>query len=155
MTKYITLLIFAITVLSCSSEKINLSPVYSNLENGSTLPTNDTSVIEKSDAIFYSSELTNQISTIPSFSDPSVNKEITNLKYNIKEYVYAIQAYNINGKDVALVNLEKSYKKIQRLRKSLKPDENEIINRYLVKIKSKITQIEATQPKSDSLSIKQ
>lgn len=138
------LLPVSLFVLSCTSEKLSLSPVY-NYPSGTEI--NYKNIKNTSTELFYASELTNQISTIPTFSNTGVNREISNLKYHIKDYVYALQERNPPARSHALKNIEKSYKKVQKLRPYLKEDENQTINRYLVRMKSNISQLEYLKEK--------
>lgn len=93
--------------------------------------------------IKYTAELTNTTSSFPKFSDEDVNKEISRLKFNVSEYVYAVKEFNRTGKEKAFYNYENSYKKIQRLRNRLSPDEQNILNRFMVNIKTNITLVES------------
>jgi hypothetical protein len=88
-------------------------------------------------------EITNLLSSFPKFSkNKSLNLEAASMIVNIQDYLYAVEAGNAPGKDRALKGFEKSYKKIQILRKNLTPDEDEVLNRYLVRIKTNINIIE-------------
>lgn len=136
--------------MSCSSEKITLSPVYESLsEKNDTSKRFPDTFTDKTGQVFYASELSSHISTFPKFKNTSLNKEVSVLKYNIKEYIYAVQAYNLVGQETALNNIEKSYRKIQGLRRYLNKTDDEVINRYLVRIKSNISQLESL--KKDSI----
>jgi len=135
-------LIICIIATSCHTEKITFSPVGGALTFNDPIPLNR-NFKEKSDIVFYSSELTNQISTFPKFQNSAVNDEVQNLKSHIKDYVFSLQEYKIEEKAKALSNVEKSYKKIQKLRGYLNADDNNIINRYLVRIKGTISKLEA------------
>lgn len=141
--KHIGLFSIIFFSISCSSEKISLSPMYNTgpvkTVDLSRIPRN---VKEKNQELFYASELTNQVSSFPKFKNDAMNKEVGNLKYNVKDYVYAVQEYNLVGRRKALNNIEKSYKKIQKLRVYLNPDDNETINRYLVRVKGNISKLE-------------
>lgn len=153
--KPLVYIILFLTLASCSTEKITFSPVSGTLDPlTEALPLNR-SLTGESDLIFYSSELTNQVSNFPRFKNSAVNDEVRNLKIYIKEYVYALQDYNLVAKNKALEKVERSYKNIQKLRKYLNQDEDNVINRYLVRIKSNITKIEAINNKPNSVSIKQ
>jgi hypothetical protein len=44
------------------------------------------------------SEISNIISTFPKFKNNGLNDEITNLKYSLQNYLYAIDANNSTGK---------------------------------------------------------
>ncbi|MDO5616968.1 MAG: hypothetical protein Q4G16_12300 [Cruoricaptor ignavus] len=151
--KVLNFLFVLIISVSCSTEKVTLSPMYdglafSNVNSGKAkISVNNLS--EKTGQVFYASELTAHVSSFPKFGNTALNSEVTNLKFYVKEYVYAMQAHNLVGQEKALYNLEKSYKKIQKLRKYLSTEDDEVINRYLVRIKSNVGQLEAL--KQDSL----
>lgn len=140
-------------VSSCSTEKLSLSPISETLNNSKAAPVNINTFpgkfTTKTGTDFYSAELSNQISTFPKFKNSALNAEVSKLKFYVKEYVYAVQAYNLVGQESAFYNIEKSYKKIQKLRKYLNTSEDEVINRYLVRIKSNISQLESL--KKDSI----
>lgn len=141
-----------VLAVSCSIEKVNLSPVTESFLTGQgQSKTIQTGYSTKKNLIIYSSEISNLIATFPKFKNEAVNKEVANLKYHLKEYIGAMEAYNINGLDRSYRKYEQSYKKIQSLRKHLKPDEDQVLNRYLVRIKTNITLLESNFPK-DSLS---
>lgn len=88
------------------------------------------------------SEISNLISTFPKFKNTGLNDEITALKYSLQNYLYAIDANNVQGKNRAIKDFEKSYRKIQKLRQHLDKDDDEVLNRYLVRLKTNITVIE-------------
>ena len=88
-------------------------------------------------------EITNLIATFPRFNNTAVDKEVFLLKEQLQNYLYAYEAYNLEGKNRALKNIEKRYKKIQQLRKFLNTDDDEVINRYLVRIKTNISTLES------------
>lgn len=138
------LLISASVLTACSSEKVTVSPLYDSFPNGnvfiSNFPNRDFN--DKKGEIYHASELVNNISAIPTFTNAPVNNEIQHLKTNVRNYIYALESYNVNGKKGAVEEIEKSYKKIQKLRKSLARDEDEVLNRFLVKIKSGIAALD-------------
>ncbi|WOC51393.1 hypothetical protein BPO_0746 [Bergeyella porcorum] len=103
----------------------------------------------KTTEVFYASELLSQISTFPKFQNSDLNQEVSLLKNNISEYVYAVQNHNLIRQEEYLYRIEKSYKKIQSIRKTLSPKDDEIINRHLVRIKSNLYQLQSI--KRDSL----
>ncbi len=148
-------LFFSIVVLgvfgSCTTEKINLSPI-SNLEENSKYQ--NTNFSERADLISYSSEITNLTSTIPKFSSDAVNKEVGNLKYYLKDYLGGLEVYNFRGMQKAHKNYQKSYKKLQGLKSYLNKDEAEVLNRYLVRIKTNMNTLE-NQQKKGSISTNQ
>ena len=88
------------------------------------------------------SEISNLISTFPTFKSNSINEEVTNLKYSLQNYLYAIESNNIAGRNRSIKSFEKSYKKIQKLRSGLGKDDDEVLNRYLVRLKTNISVIE-------------
>lgn len=155
MRPYIYLIIILTTLASCSTEKITFSPVGGNLSSLNSATPLNRNFKEKSDVVFYSSELTNQMSTFPKFKNSAVNEEVAVLKKYIKDYVYALQVYNIDEKAQALDRVERSYKKIQKLRNFLNSDDDNVINRYLVRIKSNIAKLESINNNSESISIQQ
>lgn len=132
-------------VVSCTSEKINLSPVSSIFSSQDTKEESQT--LEKkfdtaSQRIFRSSEISNLISTFPKFKNDGVNLEVSKLKSYLKVYLQADADYNKSAKEKALNNFENSYKKIQRLRKFLNSDDDDVLNRYLVRIKTNMALLE-------------
>lgn len=141
------MLLFA---LSCSVEKINLSPVSATV-SGEPSQNLTYSLSERKNLIFYSSEITNLIATFPKFRSDAVNKEVTNLKYQLKDYIGAMAEFNSKGLETSEKKFENSYKKLQKLRKFLNKDEDEVLNRYLVRIKTNISLLNSNIPK-DSLS---
>lgn len=155
MRPYIYLIIILTSLASCSTEKITFSPVGGNLSSLNSATPLNRNFKEKSDVVFYSSELTNQMSTFPKFKNSAVNEEVAVLKKYIKDYVYALQVYNIDEKAQALDRVERSYKKIQKLRNFLNSDDDNVINRYLVRIKSNIAKLESINNSSESISIQQ
>ncbi len=133
-------------ITSCATEKPNVSPLSTNFygearkadaeaESGNKFAININENV-------YAAEITNLISTFPKFKNSALNEEVNTLKYSLQNYLYAIDAGNNSGKNRTLKNIEKSYKKIQNLRKFLNKDEDAVLNRYLVRIKTNITFIE-------------
>lgn len=146
MKKLLFFGILITTISSCATEKLNLSPLTSNFysesknsdsrsESGKSFEIN----IKKN---VNASEISNLISTFPTFKSNSINEEITSLKYSLQNYLYAIESNNISGKNRAIKSFERSYKKIQKLRSGLATDDNEVLNRYLVRLKTNISVIE-------------
>lgn len=134
------LLIF---VTSCASEKFNASPLSSSLSEGGNLKNLEKKLEGSMLNNLNASEITNLIATFPNFKNEQVNKEVSKLKTSIQNYLYAFEAYNIQGKNRYLKQIQSSYKKIQNLRNKLDPDEDELMNRFLVKIKTNIAQLES------------
>lgn len=135
--------------LSCSAEKINLSPI-GTMSSSSEIYTYS----DRKNLIVYSSEISNLITSFPKFRNDAVNDEVRRLKYHLKDYIDAMGAYNINSLNTSQRNFEKSYKKLQKLRKYLNKDDDQVLNRYLVRIKTNMSFLESTISK-DSTAIPQ
>lgn len=134
----------AICILwSCVTEKSNTSPVAASvaIENKSNEGVDSSLKITENS---YAAEVTNLLSTFPVFSKKEVNDEVSVLKFSLQNYLYAIDAGNTRAKNKQLKSMEKSYRKIQKLRDSLSTDENDVLNRYLVRIKTNMAIIENT-----------
>jgi hypothetical protein len=145
--RYVLLISF-FALQSCAVEKYNLSPL-----NNSLTSSNDV-VYSKStefsiDKNINAAEISQLINTFPSFKNTAVDTQVSQLKIHLTDYLQALKANNIAGKIRSLDNIEKNYKKIQNLRKFLDADNNETLNRYLVRIKTNIAEIE-TLSKTDS-----
>lgn len=131
---------------SCASEKPNFSPLsnsfYSETKGSDSDrgPKNSIEINVKENV--NASEISNLIATFPQFKNNALNNEITALKYSLQNYLYAIDANNMQGKNRAAKDFEKSYKKIQKLRQNLKKDDDEVLNRYLVRLKTNVSAIE-------------
>lgn len=127
---------------SCATEKPNVSPLstsfYKTEAEGTSTESASINITEN----VYAAEITNLISSFPKFRNSAMNEEVSTLKYTLQNYLYAIDSKNFSGKNKSLKNLEKSYKKIQNLRKYLNKDDDEVLNRYLVRLKTNITFIE-------------
>lgn len=141
--KLFRLLLISMVLFSCSSEKVTLSPMYdaTKASEVSSAPL-VRQIKDKTGTAFYLSELSSNMSTMPKFSNSRLNQEVATLKFHMKQYIYDVQSYNLVGQERSLDQLERSYKKIQSLRGYLNPNDDEVINRYLVRIKSNIAQIE-------------
>lgn len=134
-----------LTITSCATEKPNVSPLSNSFYSDAKKTENEAGINSISINInenVNAAEITNVISSFPKFKNTAVNEEVNTLKYTLQNYLYAIDSGNISGKNKTLKNLEKSYKKIQKLRKFLKKDEDEVLNRYLVRLKTNVTFIE-------------
>lgn len=139
---YILLLLLA---ASCSAEKINLSPI-GTMSSSSEIY----SYSERKNLIVYSSEISNLITSFPKFKNDAINEEVGKLKYYLKDYIGAMESYNMNGLNTAQRNFEKSYKKLQKLRKYLNKDDDQVLNRYLVRIKTNMTFLESNISKDST-----
>lgn len=133
-------------ITSCATEKLNLSPLSNNFYSETKGSDSDRGAKKGFDINIKenvnASEISNLISTFPQFKNTGLNDEITSLKYSLQNYLYAIDANNSAGKNRAVKSFEKSYKKIQKLRQKLDKDDDEVLNRYLVRLKTNISVIE-------------
>ena len=147
---YILLLFF---IFSCTTEKINLSPLgeSSASVNGSL---NAYTFGERKSLIVYSSEITSLMGSFPKFRNEAVNNEVLILKSHLKDYIGAMTSYNLVAMEDSKIKFEKSYKKLQKLRKFLNSDEDEVLNRYLVRIKTNISFLNSTIPKDSASTFK-
>lgn len=135
--------ILLIIISSCATEKLNLSPLSNSFPSEAKGDSdNDKGININISENVNASEITNLISTFPKFTNTAVNEEVTSLKYTLQNYLYAIESGNKLGKNKRIKDLEKTYKNIQKLRKYLKKDEDEVLNRYLVRLKTNVTIIE-------------
>jgi len=125
---------------SCATEKGNTSPVATGITDKKANNGEDFSVKISENA--NAAEISNLLSTFPVFSKKDVNEEVSALKFSLQNYLYAIDAGNLKAKDKQLKGMQKSYRKIQKLRKSLTTDEDNILNRYLVRIKTNVAVLE-------------
>lgn len=76
------------------------------------------------------------------------------LKSSLTGYIDAMESYNMTALFQSQRKFEKSYRKLQKLRKYLNSDEDGVLSRYLVRIKTNISQLDNLIPK-DSLSTTQ
>ena len=65
------------------------------------------------------------------------------LKLSITDYVYAIKQENSLEKSNAYKKYTDSYKNIQTIKTQLSKDELELLNRFLVKVKTNISLIDS------------
>ncbi|WP_415325400.1 hypothetical protein [Chryseobacterium sp. MMS23-Vi53] len=142
------LLFFGVLIIitSCATEKPNFSPLSTSFYSETKGSDSDRGA-KKSIEInvkenVNASEISNLISTFPQFKNTALNNEITALKYSLQNYLYAIDANNLQGKNRSAKDFEKSYKKIQKLRQNLNKDDDEVLNRYLVRLKTNVSAIE-------------
>ncbi len=139
---FYTILIFS--VASCTAENVNISPATTNISAAlnSTSKTSVTSYSDRIDDIGYASEITNLCASLPKFSNKKVNSELGIFKYTLKEYIGALQAHNKIGMKRAYRDYEKAYKKLQTLKTQLNADEAYLLNRYLVLIKTNMSNLQ-------------
>lgn len=138
------LLIFSLGLSSCSTE----TGFYAENTFSSDLPLATERNVSP-ERISYSSTISNLVSTFPKFKNVAVNNQVRELKQNLTNYLYAIQTSNAKEKKKSLKSFEDNYKSIQKLRKHLKTDDDQVLNRYLVKIKTNVSLLEAVE-KSES-----
>lgn len=138
--------VLLLIITSCATEKLNLSPLSNNFYSETKGSDSDRGAKKGFDINIKenvnASEISNLISTFPKFKNNGLNEEVTSLKYSLQNYLYAIDANNSAGKNRAVKSFEKSYKKIQKLRQQLNKDDDEVLNRYLVRLKTNISVIE-------------
>ncbi|MCT2562931.1 hypothetical protein [Chryseobacterium herbae] len=138
--------VLLLIITSCATEKLNLSPLSNNFYSETKGSDSDRGAKKGFDINIKenvnASEISNLISTFPKFKNNGLNDEVTSLKYSLQNYLYAIDANNSAGKNRAVKSFEKSYKKIQKLRQQLDKDDDEVLNRYLVRLKTNISVIE-------------
>ncbi len=131
---------------SCATEKPNFSPLsnsfYSETKGSDSDRGSKKSIEINIKENVNASEISNLIATFPQFKNTALNNEVTALKYSLQNYLYAIDANNVQGKNRAVKDFEKTYKKIQKLRQNLNKDDDEVLNRYLVRLKTNISAIE-------------
>lgn len=136
-----TYLLITFFLTSCAAEGYNLSPLSNSLSSD-----NDGIFLEKGefsiDKNINASEISQLITTFPNFKNDAVDSQVSKLKVHLTDYLQALKANNFIGKQRSLDDIEICYKKIQKLRKFLDIDHNEILNRYLVRIKTNISEIE-------------
>lgn len=142
-------ILLTLVAVSCSAEKINLSPI-GTMSSASEIY----SYGDRKNIIVYSSEISNLITSFPKFKNGAVNDEVIRLKSHLKDYISAMESYNINGLNTSQRNFEKSYKKLQKLRKYLNKDDDQILNRYLVRIKTNMSFLESTISKDSTAILK-
>lgn len=130
---------------SCASEKPNFSPVDAFF-GGGTASVNESKSNKNSSfnvkANVNASELSNLISTFPKLKNTAVNSEVVNLKGYLQNYLYALNDGSKKSQKTALKGYESSYKRLQKLRKYLNKTDDEVLVRYLARIKTNLTLIE-------------
>ena len=136
-------LIICFTLTNCAVEKFNMSPLNSTISASNDRGSLESRLGKAMQNNVNAAEITNLISTFPKFRNDGVNLEVSRLKQHLQNYLYAYGAYDINGKNRNLREIERTYKKIQRLRQYLNKDEDEIINRYLVRLKTNLSELES------------
>lgn len=137
---YLAVFIFSFFLMACSTEKVNFSPLSDNISN-------DVLVVEemgsKTETLVYQSDVTNLLASFPTFKNDAVDREISKLKESVSGYVRAISIDNEKKQEDYHEDFVNSYKKIQKLRKYLGKDQDEVLNRYLVRLKTNINLLES------------
>lgn len=108
----------------------------------------DSFVYLSPEAIVYASSISNLVSTFPKFRNDAVNREVILLKNSLTDYLNAVRDFNQTNKYKSIEQFEKFYKKIQKLRKYMIKDDEEVLNRYMVKIKTNMNLLEASLSKT-------
>jgi len=144
--KLLTITIITAFLGSCSTNSAASEQVHSDLLS-------DTYAYLSPEAIVYASSISNLIATFPKFRNDAVNKEVSFLKNSLSDYLEAVRDFNSTAKNKSLDEFEKYYKKIQKLRKFMVKDDDEVLNRYMVKIKTNINLLEASQSKIEEVSM--
>ena len=140
-----------VILFSCSTEKVNMSPLSQNLSSGTPGVGDLLDKSEKSlEIIKYSSDITNSLVTIPKFKNEEVNKEVIRMKFYLSEYINAVKKYDHLARLDSYTRYTNSYKKIQKLRTQLPADDREIINRFMVKIKTNMSLLESLKIDADT-----
>lgn len=142
MKKKISLLLLLLLMQSCAVERVNLSPLSDSFSTYST-SSFISSTGKSLSTVGYTSELTNTLSQFPLFGNEKLNREIGGMKQHVSDYVYAVKKDQSSEKTKAYKNFSVSYKKIQHLKEELSIEDTELLNRYLVKIKTNISLIDA------------
>lgn len=96
----------------------------------------------------YASTISNLVSTFPKFRNDAVNREVAGLKKSLTNYLLAVTNLHQSEKTKSLESFEKYYKNIQKLRKFITKDDNEVLNRYMVKIKTNVSFLESSMNKN-------
>ena len=150
MRRHLGLLLLMLLLSSCTVEKVNLSPLSNNFSSFNASSNLANSYYNSVEAVSYASELSNIVSEFPVFSNSKLNSEVYKLKLSITDYIYAIKQENSLEKSNAYKKYTDSYKNIQTLKTQLSKDELELLNRFLVKVKTNISLIDSinlTEPK--------
>lgn len=147
--------LISITLTSCAAEVVDnsgspITEVILQSQAGSL----STEVNSRLLTNINAAEINNLIGSFPKIKNDAVNNEVVKLKGSLKNYLLALNSYNLVERQKALNTYQKSYKKIQGLRKFLNSDDDSVINRYLVRFKTNIENIEATFDDSSISTIK-
>jgi len=139
--KLLSAVAVSLFIVSCSTNSATSEQVHSDLYS-------DAYSYLTPEAIVYASSISNLISTFPKFRNDAVNREVTSLKNSLTDYLNSVREFNQFSKNRSLNDFEKNYKKIQKLRKFMMQEDDEVLNRYMVKIKTNMNLLEAAQSKN-------
>ncbi len=129
---------------SCNIETLSLTSAMDDDQQPASI-LSDIKFAENIEQTKYTSELTNLVRVFPRFRNVNLNRDVSKLKLAIENYVYAVKAKNKNARGKTYKEYIRSYKNIQRQAKYLNPDEKELLNRYMVRIKTNMNMLEALQ----------
>ena len=141
LAKLLSAIAISAILNSCSTNSAASEQVHSDLLS-------DTYAYLTPEAIVYASSISNLISTFPKFKNDAVNKEVSYLKSALTDYLNSVRELSISSKTKSLKHFEKNYKSIQKLRKFMTKDDDEVLNRHMVKIKTNMNLLEAAQSKT-------
>ncbi|SHK36472.1 hypothetical protein [Epilithonimonas mollis] len=100
------------------------------------------------ESIVYASSISNLVSSFPKFRNDAVNREVMFLKNALTDYLTAVRDFDQTYQRRSLEVFEKHYKNIQKLRKFITHDDDDVLNRYMVKIKTNVNLLEASMSKT-------
>lgn len=145
--KVLSIIGLALLTISCSVERAGVSPIANLTINNQNNSLSTKNLGENIELIKYASEITNAFDS-HSFTQKEVNETVSELKFYVSEYLYAVKEHNIVGQDKALYKYEQTYKKVQKKKSKLNPEEQEVLNRFLVNLKTNMSLIENLKDKS-------
>ena len=147
--KILLYLFIGLLTSSCSVETLNYS---SKLDKGQDpnsvlggshfVEDKITSTEISVEKVKYVSDLTNIITVFPKFKNSAINNEIKSLKASLQSFIYATTGKKPKEKREAYRDYVKSFKTLQNLKKYMNPDEVELLDRYLARIKSNMNSLE-------------
>lgn len=143
MKKNLGFVVYLLLLTSCSVEKINLSPLSSSFASYNSTSSTINNTTQSLNNVNYASEITNTLAEFPTFSSQKLNSEIHKMKLHISDYIFALKQNDNSEKNKAYKNYTTCYKSIQNLKSNLSSEELELLNRYLVKIKTNISLIDS------------
>lgn len=144
--------IISLTLFSCTTEKVNLSPLSESLSQKNTVSAENVAKQYSNtvNSITYTSEITNLLSGFPTFKNNKVNLQVEELKTQLSNYIYALEANNKTGEERYLKSYTNAYKKLQNSKKDLSQNEQEVLNRFLVRLKTNVSSLEHIQNTSEA-----